>query len=282
LLTIFILISICSRINAQFDILKKVKEKVEQRAEQKTDEAIDKGLDEAEEGVKEGVQGKDEESAEEPNQKKSKKKDVNSDDEENSSEESESKDKTPNFKSYTKYDFVSGDKIILFEDFSQDAVGDFPAKWNTNGSGEVITTNLYPGNWFKITGEGWYMPEPFLELPENFTIQYDLIMQEDENNNSNNFETGIFLYEKNPEVHDEGGAVPGNAGIKIWFEQWGTSWGNYENGSYIMDGSHDINERHFDEIAKISIWGQKQRIRVYLNEEKIFDIPRGLVCKSQI
>ena len=28
---------------------------------------------------------------------------------------------------YSKYDFVPGEKVIFFEDFSQDAVGDFPA-----------------------------------------------------------------------------------------------------------------------------------------------------------
>ncbi len=47
--------------------------------------------------------------------------------------------------SYSKYDFIPGEKVIFYEDFSQDAVGDFPALWNTNGSAEVVTTNLYPG-----------------------------------------------------------------------------------------------------------------------------------------
>ena len=31
-------------------------------------------------------------------------------------------------KTYSKYDFVPGEKIIVFEDFMQDAVGDFPAQ----------------------------------------------------------------------------------------------------------------------------------------------------------
>ena len=39
---------------------------------------------------------------------------------------------------YSKYDFVPGDKIIYFDDFSQDFIGDFPSKWNTNGTGEVV------------------------------------------------------------------------------------------------------------------------------------------------
>ncbi len=48
-------------------------------------------------------------------------------------------------KAYSKFDFVPGENVIFFEDFAQDNIGDFPALWNTNGSAEVVTTNLYPG-----------------------------------------------------------------------------------------------------------------------------------------
>jgi hypothetical protein len=44
--------------------------------------------------------------------------------------------------STSQYDFVPGDKILYFEDFSQDAIGDFPALWTTDGSGEVKTVNI--------------------------------------------------------------------------------------------------------------------------------------------
>src|SRR4051794_14430892 len=42
-------------------------------------------------------------------------------------------------KTYSKYDFIPGEKVIGFDDFSQDAVGDFPGKWTTNASGEIMT-----------------------------------------------------------------------------------------------------------------------------------------------
>src|SRR5256885_16863677 len=38
-------------------------------------------------------------------------------------------------KAYSKYDFVPGERIMVFEDFMQDAIGDLPAKWNTNSAG---------------------------------------------------------------------------------------------------------------------------------------------------
>ena len=47
--------------------------------------------------------------------------------------------------SFSKYDFVPGEKVILFDDFSQDAVGDFPALWTANAAGEINTLNIAPG-----------------------------------------------------------------------------------------------------------------------------------------
>lgn len=43
-----------------------------------------------------------------------------------------------NLEVYSKFDFVPGDKILFYDDFSQDFVGDFPSKWNTNGSGSIV------------------------------------------------------------------------------------------------------------------------------------------------
>ncbi len=41
----------------------------------------------------------------------------------------------------SKYDFVPGEKVIFFDDFTSEAVGDFPVQWNTTGLGEVVTTD---------------------------------------------------------------------------------------------------------------------------------------------
>ena len=41
----------------------------------------------------------------------------------------------------SKFDFVPGDKLLFYDDFSSDFIGDFPSKWNTNGTGEVVTIN---------------------------------------------------------------------------------------------------------------------------------------------
>lgn len=60
----------------------------------------------------------------------------------------------PSLWTYSKFDFIPGEKIIFFDDFSQDAVGDFPALWFSNGSGEVVILNNFPGRWLQLTSKG--------------------------------------------------------------------------------------------------------------------------------
>jgi OOP family OmpA-OmpF porin len=76
---------------------------------------------------------------------------------------------------YSKFDYVPGDKLLFFDDFSNDFVGDFPSKWNTNGSGEVVTINDSPQKWFKLLPghSTFYIPD-VPSLPEEYTIEFDL------------------------------------------------------------------------------------------------------------
>lgn len=79
--------------------------------------------------------------------------------------------------SFTQYDFVPGDEILFYDDFSQDAIGDFPASWTTNGSGEVKTLNLAPGNWFHMNGDeavySCIRPISFPEIFISYGIYFD-------------------------------------------------------------------------------------------------------------
>src|SRR5262245_14227628 len=80
----------------------------------------------------------------------------------------------PAFQAYSKFDFVPGERIVAFEDFTQDAIGDFPARWNTDGSGEIVTVAGKTGRWLKFTKPGFFTPEFISELPDNFTLEFDL------------------------------------------------------------------------------------------------------------
>jgi len=249
-----------SQNNAQ-GIFDKIKEKVQEKVEENTEEAIDKSTEENSEENTENTEVQNQDEQEQQNQS-------------DQIEEQKETKKGDDLKTFSKFDFVPGEKVIYFDDFSQDAVADFPALWNTNASGEVITTNLFPGNWFKMTGTGWFIPEGLPELPENFTIQFDAVFQCPEEE-INGFSLGLILLDGDYNNPEEGGAIPGTAGLKLWFNMRSDEYSNYADGEYKLDGSKEF-QINLDEIVKVSISAQKQRVRLYFNETKIFDIPKGL------
>jgi OmpA-OmpF porin, OOP family len=180
----------------------------------------------------------------------------------------------PTLQSYSKYDFIPGAKVIFYDDFNETAVGDFPSSWNTNASGEVVTTNLYPGNWFKMMGEGCVALDEGIKLPDNYTIEYDVIASPKDEENQN-FEFGFYLYSaENPKDMNEGGAVPGlKGGIKMSFGYRGT-YSAYDETGYTINGDKEDAVMEAGKKYRLSFWVQKTRLRVYQDQVKIFDLPR--------
>ena len=180
---------------------------------------------------------------------------------------------TPSLLSYSKFDFTPGEKVIFYDDFTETAVGDFPASWNTNATGEVVTTNLFPGSWFKIMGKGSIALDEGVQLPDNYTIEFDVIPHAS-GKDFENFNFGFYLYSAaNPKDLNEGGAVPGKVGIKMEFGSR-SSYSAYNENGYTMESSKDDAVMKPDTKYRLSFWVQKTRLRVYLDQEKIFDLPK--------
>ncbi|MGA9294302.1 MAG: OmpA family protein [Ignavibacteriaceae bacterium] len=266
-LTIIFLTAVLFPTQAQFDILNKVKEKVEEKAEEKTGEAIDK--------------------ATEPKKEEEKKKDENQENNNIESQDSgnNTAEKKDELKTYSKFDFVPGENVIFFEDFSQDNIGDFPALWNTNGSAEVVTTNLFPGNWLKFSMDNSFWTDQLLALPDNYTIEFDVIPVKGEEGSMAGY--SFRLIQSIKEKSFDYGAVPGKAGFLFYIEYYGRSgYRTYINGDEGDDlglgGTKETKDLYQKENQKyhISIWVQKSRIRLYQDETKLFDLPKAFPVKS--
>ena len=77
---------------------------------------------------------------------------------------------------FSKSDWIAGEDLIYFEDFSNDPVGDFPLLWDTNSSGEVVTLSSNPEvKWLKMYNYTMYQPDLPRELPKDFTIEFNAI-----------------------------------------------------------------------------------------------------------
>lgn len=220
---------------------KKVERKVNQRIERKTDRAIDKGLDKVEKGV-EAKKDKPQPQTKPGNQQ--------------SAVES-------------KFDFVPGETILFFDNFEVDAKGDFPAKWNTTGSGEVVTIPKLEGKWLKVPDNTLSFPEIKSPLPENFTIEFDLYYPRD----SRPPATFGFTEVKAP-------AKESIRYKKLFYFRISQSVdNNIGYSTSIYSGKETTHGWPVNEMAgkniHVSVAVNKQRIRLYMNEEKLFDLPKA-------
>jgi len=264
-------------VNAQIDIQGKIRDKINDRANSHVDNAIDKGLDAAEEGVKDAVTNNNEDSevADEDSEKEEQEAEEQESDE-NNNKKSEAKSKSQQEKvsiqSYTKYDFVPGDKVLFYEDFSQDAIGDFPALWNTDASGEVKAINIAPGNWLHMNAEaGAYIPISEIPLPENFICEFDIITTVRESEEY--FSCELSIFHGQGEDFDLDDIYPGDNGVKINFDQERWNVTGYATDKDNKEGHSNISPVTKDELHHIIIWVQKTRLRIYHQGLKAVDLP---------
>lgn len=190
-----------------------------------------------------------------------------------------------NVRSYSKFDFVSGEKIVVIEDFMQDAVGDFPDKWNTNASGEIVTIGSHTGHWLLLTRAGAFHPEFIDTLPDNFTFEFDLFcIQGNKTGGWGTFHTAIAQL-TNREKPQNWQMENNNFYFSVY---GGNSTEAAFNYSYRKNGNNEtaiqLYTKQLNDKSKpihVAMWRQKERLRVYFNEEKLLDIPKAFAAGIQ-
>jgi len=260
---LLVLFSISFTLQAQtIDVKGKVKNQSLNKANQKTDQGIEKGLNKVEEGVKNLFKG---------NKKKNKTNEQTSGNQSISENKKESqKSDTTKLESYSKYDFVPGEKVILFDDFSQDAVGDFPALWTADAAGEINTLNIAPGNWLNLnSGEGTYALLKTLELPKNFIVEFDIVPK----TMGGRIAAELVLYQEAKPMEIDQNGLPGVAGAKVLIESENWRATGYKSGQNSVVADSKINFAKAEKVNHVIVWVQNRRLRIYHQSAKVMDIP---------
>lgn len=171
----------------------------------------------------------------------------------------------------SNFDFTPGTVPIFQDNFSSDNIGDFPAKWDTNGSGELVTIN--GEKWLRIGNKATLIPMLNNSLPENYTIQFDLYTDGIDNKTSSQAFFKFLLHDTNSFQKAKSFSM-----VEISPCQFIGSQGVIEkqvNG--VREMRNKIGKDYRTAIvgkSKVSIAVNKTRMRVWLNAEKIVDIPR--------
>lgn len=253
---------------------KKIEQRTNQRVDQKVDEGINKGLDKAEEAIVNIFKKKDK-------KKKGNETDTTGKNDKEAGPGTTEKQAEPRSQNGNKAvkaasDFVPGANVIFEDHFEKDAVSDFPALWNSNGSGSVTTIQRVEGKWLDIAHNSTVNPVLEKELPENCTIEFDLFLQ-------------VSGEQRIPIIHF--GLTPVKDILKedlYYSDKFYTSLAGYseEQTSSIEYGLKNPvgNKNDFklhpyaNKVLHISMAINKTRVRVYLDQTKIIDLPKALTA----
>ena len=194
-------------------------------------------------------------------------------------------------------DFEPGTRVLVAENFEQDAIGDFPANWNTDASAKVVTLPGSEGKWLELSTPGTFLPETVKQLPEHFTLEFDLFVPSTFSYYDYPLWIGLaqmqskkdfFIWGRSKEkrgkdkrngvllmLHpqEEGGKKLGYSEYEVW-----------ENGEKTLSNrikslaAFNVNTNR----VRVQIWRQKQRLRVYLNDTKIWDLPRAFEADENL
>ncbi len=259
-----------------FDKLKKkteekIKKEGEKRVEEKINKGVEKGYDEAEKQIegKEEDQKQNEDADKNDQQNKDGQKTGNVKTSDNKEPQEE-----PKFSSSTQYDFVPGDRVILFDDFSQDAVGDFPALWTANAPGEINTISIAPGNWFNLNStDGNYFLLKNVDFPKNFIIEFDIVPKK----TGGRIAAGLLLYAEDKHKEMDNEAHPGVGGIMLSIERenWNT-WGYKKGEKDMITGKSTLKPVVAEKVNHVIVWVQGRRLRVYHDGSKVVDMPTNI------
>jgi len=176
-----LLLALATPAAAQFgDLMDKVKQRaedtVERRAEQKAEETTNRAIDKAVEGKPAPKQ----ESQPKQTSQTSPAKHA-----EDASAEQAAGAPAAGAVYDNKFDFVPGERVIVFDDFVETEVGDFPARWSGKGYGAggapMSVVQQQGRKWFSAElSQESYLGGAYLrlkadhQLPQKFTIDFDV------------------------------------------------------------------------------------------------------------
>jgi OmpA-OmpF porin, OOP family len=249
---------------AQFGgLLNKAKNKVQQRVDNKVDKAMDNELDKAEgknstATTSTPMQGTEEKTAA----------------------------PAASLVSYSKYDFVPGEKIIYTEDFSQDAIGELPLNWNTNGKAEVVTLNSVAGKWLRLYQNALYLTANKDSFTKNFTMEFDMVLQMKPNGwLYPEFIFGFLSTEAEPtndnvflKDFEKYAAVQANLHLGEGGNTRTLVESSFDGKDYFRSENQNLAalEKFYGKVAHVALQVQEKRLRIWFNGEKKFDIPMAV------
>ncbi len=265
-------------------VMDRTKDKAKNRTENKAEETIDKGLDKLEEGIGNIFKKKD--------------KDKGKDNKKPSSQQttSASGDDT-DFSEYKGSTFIPGKNVLFFEDFATARLSTGNPNWHVyeyDPSADferpnVRTISASSGNWLKMPRKGFVFPNSFKNLPEQFTLEFDLYadpqkMSEMEGGFRTNF---VALDDRKeysmywaPEPSIELDVHPHGSTKFVYISAQSEYNSNLPGKKLLFENTFKSNWNP-GAVNRVSIYRNGNQVALYLNGKEMLNLPNGLSKKAQ-
>ncbi len=164
---------------------------------------------------------------------------------------------TEDMKLYTKYDFIPGDRVIFYDNLSDEEEGEFPYRWNLE-KGVFEIARMRGEYWILCTDDGYILPKtPTGPLPEMYTLEME-------------------FYSAGPKF-----TVP------YYYIQWidasADKIGQFEfhsgtSTSLQVQGKHlankDLNERLSKGTHTMRIMATRRSVKCYIDQIRVANVPK--------
>ncbi len=260
-------------------ILKKIKGKVEnvttQKVLEQTDRAVNKGMDKVIESAEKGNPKNEIEDTDEPGTMKNE----------------NGKNPRKSIGSFSRYDFVPGDTVLYANDFSTEVIGELPTGWNSSRSSVIVSLEDIPGKWLRLAQNSVSLTDNDKLLGNDFTAEFDLVMDIDFKGwLPPSLQFGLLASGK--ESSSSNKLLIDPKGDKSFYMEVSplSDAGNINLESYTGYVRHFHSAPDRNTIVKgwygrpvhVAIQGQKERLRIWVDGEKLFDVPKGIAKEGTL
>lgn len=193
--------------------------------------------------------------------------------------------KQATIQSFSKYDFVPGDSVLYATDFTGEAVGELPTGWNSNGSSVVVTLDGIPGQWLRMAQRTVVLTDNEKSFGPDFTVEFDMVVQIDFKGwlppsfKFGALATGTESTTSNKLLSDPKGDKSFYVEVAPLADAGNLVLESYEKYTRYFNNPPTRNplvRQWYGKVSHVAIQGQKERLRIWVDGEKLYDVPKGI------
>lgn len=172
---------------------------------------------------------------------------------------------------WANYDFVTGDRIIFYDDFTNDRVGNFPRRFEfIHGTWEIVESP--EKRYLRATSAGLVkipLPE---ELPDRFTVEFDV--------NTTHGNSSVYLT-TGPAIHGPDRSYQGSAAIVRSTNAGIQPVGGAGPESMSLYPQEFLMEFRNNSTPKpLRFMADGDYVKVYLSEHRVANVPNAVFPRS--